>query len=163
MTDKEYVKTYAVGMFMLTFLDEWKDLEKIGIVAKIFNTITKKHNVFHKQILEVQQKKRKKLSKKATLYVFAEKIAIESYNNALKKQESKRRIVTNTTIRHLYNLSRENIEHIYGLKEEDFKKLDNRKHNNILQSCGVATMLTEELDITIKQKTGKVEKENADK
>lgn len=68
MQDNNLVKTYAVGIFMLALLDEWSRVERIGIVAKIYNTITLKHNNFHKQIHELSTGKKKKLSLKCNIF-----------------------------------------------------------------------------------------------
>jgi len=150
MSEQEYIKTYAIAMFMLTFLDEWSEVEKIGVIAKIFNIITKKHNVFHSQILDYSENRRKKISKKTTLFVMAEKIAIRSYEKAFKNKKSSRTIMINTTVHYLYNLNKENFDRLYGINEEVFKKFDNKKHTHVLHSCGAATILNKTLEEEIK-------------
>ena len=47
------MRSYAIAMCMLALLDEWKKQERMGAVAKIYNSITLKNNNFHTQIYEL--------------------------------------------------------------------------------------------------------------
>jgi len=56
---------------VLALLDEWSKIERVGVVAKIYNTIVSKHKIFHKQIHEVNNGKKIKYSRKCELFVLA--------------------------------------------------------------------------------------------
>jgi len=45
--EKSLIRSYASAMFMLALLDEWNKIERVGVVAKIYNTIVSKHKNFH--------------------------------------------------------------------------------------------------------------------
>ena len=143
MEDRERIATYIDGIYMLTFLSEWKQGERLGIKAKIYNTITKKHNVFHKQLLEEKTKK-KSCSKNCRLFVIASSIAIKSWDRATNETKGLT-ISVSTTIRNIYNLNKENFTRLYGLKEEDFVKFDKEEGVGVktFSSCKMGRVLSE--------------------
>lgn len=156
MEDQDLIRTYATAMFMLAFLDEWEKSERIGVVAKIYNTITKKHNVFHDQILQAKLKKRQKYSKKCSLFVVASSYAITAWDECI-QQTKHYKVSANTAIHNLFRLNKENFERIYGLKEEDFKKLNSDfKCGVTLSSCKVARILHDRLDFIISDNQKKI-------
>jgi len=141
MSDEERTMTYVAGIHILAFLSQWRDGERLGVKAKIYNTITKKHNVFHKQIFEMQRKK-KKCSEKCHLFIEASDYSIKSWNKATKDTKSLT-ISVSTTIRNIFNLSKENFTKIYGLKEEDFIKFDQEEGvgSKAFSSCKMGRIL----------------------
>jgi len=147
MTDEELIHCYAVGIYMLTLLDEWERIERIGIVAKIYNTISKKHSVFHKQHIEVSRGKKKKYSKKCELFIRASAYSTIAWKKTI-RETTGATVLANTIIHNLYMRNANLIERIYGLKEEDFRKLDNSYHKKreyvTLPSCKIARVLNEE-------------------
>jgi len=149
MKDRELIRTYSTAMFMLALLDEWSKIERIGIVAKIYNTITKKHNVFHQQILDVKKGAKKKCSKKCSLFVLASGYAVEVWEDCV-QDTKKYKISANTAIHNLFRLNSESFTRIYGLNEEDFKKLDNDLLQGVtFSSCKVSRILHERLQLEI--------------
>lgn len=144
MTDERLIQTYMTGMFILSLLDEWSKLERIGIVAKIYNTITAKHNVFHKQYLDAEKGRKKKYSKKCELFIRGSAYAIIAWERVIKETDGIS-LASNTTMHNLFRLNADDFTRIYGLQEEDFKKLDsNNLHGLVFQSCKVANLLNKE-------------------
>jgi len=121
--DIELLKTYAVGMFMLSLLDEWGKIERLGVIAKIHNVITKKHNNFHAQIRDVNINKKKKPSHKCILFIKASSIANTAWKQVISNTEKGISISSNIVIHNLYRHNSEQFSLIYGLKETDFINL----------------------------------------
>ncbi len=146
MEDESLLKTYANGMFMLAFLDEWDKIERIGIIAKIYNTIKKKHDVFHKQIMQVEKGKKKKYSHKCSIFILASNFAIKAWEDCILETKDAK-ISANITLHNLHRLDKENFERIYGLTSEDFKKLQKGLECGVtLSSCKVARILLDHLE-----------------
>jgi len=122
MEDKERIITYISGVYIITFLSEWKKSERMGIKAKLYNTISKKHDMFHNQLLQAKRKN-KNCSKNCQLFIEANAIAVKGWEKTIKETKGLTISVT-TTIRKLYDMNKENFTRIYGIKEEDFIKLD---------------------------------------
>ncbi len=140
---EKLIEIYASGIYMLSLLEEWSALERLGKSAEIYNTITKKHNFFFKQIDEYNKKKRKKISEKCTLFIKASSLANTAWKETAKNTKSIT-ISANTTIHNLYRLNSEDFTRIYGLNEDDFRILDSKnQHNSILNSCKMARLLLE--------------------
>jgi len=144
MEEKERIVTYITGIYILTFMEQWKKSEMIGAKAKIYNTIVKKHNVFHKQLVELKNKKREKVSKNCEIFIKASSFAIKSWDRAVKDSKGLT-ISVSTTIRNIYNLNKENITKIYGLKEDDFIKFDHLDGGGIktFSSCKMGRILVD--------------------
>lgn len=140
---------HSIGMFMLGLLDEWNKLERTGSVAIIYNTINKKHSIFHKQILEMREKKRKKYSHKCVLFNLATTISIEAWGNSI-IETKKFKISANTTIHNLYRLNRDSFTRIYGLKEDVFRKINKIGIKGLtLSSCKVSRIMINALENAI--------------
>jgi uncharacterized protein YcaQ len=146
MSDKELLKIYSSAMYVLAFLDEWDKVERIGAVAKVYNTITKKHNNFHKQIHEVKTGKKKKYSKKCELFIKSSANAVAVWEETIRETKTTK-ISANSVIHNLFRLNRDGFERIYGLSEDVFLKLDNNnKHGAVFASCKIARILTEKTE-----------------
>jgi len=159
MEDKDLIKTYAIGIFMLALLDEWSKLERTGGIAKAYNTITKKHNVFNKQIFEISIRKRKKCSKKCDLFNEAKTVATKAWNKAIPATKDIT-ISINTTLHNLYRLNAASFERVYGLREEVFREIGKTStHGVIFQSCKVARVMTDELTVALEEHISKYNKE----
>ena len=152
--EKKIIRTYSTAMFMLALLDEWNKVERIGVVAKIYNTIVAKHRNFHKQIHDVNNGKKEKYSRKCELFVLASSYSIVAWDKIIKETENNT-ISINTTIHNLFRLDAENFQRIYSLDIEVFKKLNNKQSTVTLQSCRVGRLLLESLE-------GIVNKNNSD-
>ena len=149
MEDRELIRTYAIAMFMLALLDEWDKIERIGIVAKIYNTITKKHHNFHQQILQVKQGTKEKYSKKCSLFITASSYAVSVWEECI-KETKEYKISANTAIHNLFRLNSENFTRIYGLSDADFKQFDNDLSRGVtFSSCKVARILSDRLQNAI--------------
>lgn len=151
--EETYIRTYATGIFILAFLDEWSRVERMGVVAKIYNQIILKHSNFHKQISEVQSKKKKKYSQKCALFIKASAYSVSAWDKVI-NETHQNEISINTTIHNLYRLNSESFKKLYDLNEGLFKKLDNNKQGVTLQSCRIARILLERLDETIDKNRG---------
>ena len=139
MEEKERILTYITGIYILTFLGEWNKSERIGMKAKIYNTIAKKHDMFLKQIL-----KKKKCSKNCQLFSKASKFAILGWSKATKDKDTKNITISgSTTIRNIYNFNKENFTRIYGLTEENFIELDKESHVQVFSSCKMGRILVD--------------------
>ena len=148
MEEKRLLKTYAVGMLMLALFDEWSKMERIGVVAKIYNQITAKHDNFYQQIHTVQKSKKKKCSKKCALFIKANGYAISAWEKIMQDVKNST-ISANTTILNLFRLDNDSFRRIYVLDEELFLKLHSKSYGVTLQSCKVARLLLESLDTMI--------------
>jgi len=145
--EKTLVNTYVLGIFMLSLLDEWDNFERVGITARIFNTITKKHNNFHAQILDLKSGKRKKVSKKCELFAQASSLATIAWQEVVTSIESNIAISANVVIHNIFRLNSKNIEWIYGLQQSDFIKLTkNTETGTTLSSCRMARLLSEKVE-----------------
>jgi len=141
--DKELIHVYCIGIYSLALLDEYGKLERFGSLAKVYNTITKKFNVFHKQLFNYKHKKSKKISHKTTLFVEANKIADMAWSAAM-KETLKTSILVDKTVYSLYFHNRDMYEKIYGIGEDDFHELKIRHvEGTTLSSSRVARILTE--------------------
>jgi len=139
MKEKERILTYITGIYILTFMGEWNKSERIGMKAKIYNTIVKKHDIFLNQI-----SKKKKCSKNCQLFSKASKLAILGWNKAAKDQDIKNITINiSTTVRNIYNFNKENFSRIYGLTEEHFKELDKGSNEHIFLSCRMGRILVD--------------------
>ena len=152
MNDFELMKIYSAAMYILAFLDEWNKIERIGPVATIYNTITAKHNNFHKQIYDVKIGKKKKYSKKCELFVQSSAISIAVWEETINETRTTQ-ISANSVIHNLYRLNRDGFNRIYGFKGEDvFLKLDNNnQHGAVLSSCKIGRILMEKTEEKIKK------------
>lgn len=150
MDENLLLKTYAVAICMLSLLDEWKEVERIGIVAKVYNAIVTKHNQFFEQINKIKSGKKKKCSKRCLIFIDANKLAEAGWNTATK--ETKGMTISAASVIHaLYRFNSENITRLYRLEEEHFKKLDsNNKHGAVFQSSKMARLITESIDTALK-------------
>ena len=143
--EKSLIRSYATAMFMLALLDEWNKIERVGVVAKIYNTIVAKHKNFHKQIHEVNNGKKKKYSRKCELFVLASSYSIVTWEKIINQTDNET-ISINTTIHNLFRIDAENFHRIYSLDLEVFKKLNNKQSTATLQSCRVGRLLLESLE-----------------
>ena len=153
--EQSLIKTYATAMFMLALLDEWNQVERVGISAKIYNRLILKHNNFHKQLNEVKLGKKKSYSYKCSLFIKASAYAVIVWDKVIQKTKGKT-ISANTIIHNLYRLDADNFMRVYGIKEESFKKLNAQQCGVTLASCRVARLLSEELEEHIKKEEGEV-------
>ncbi|WP_457750305.1 hypothetical protein [Sulfurimonas sp.] len=156
MEDKELIKIYSVGMFMLALLDEWDRLERIGSIAKIYNTITKKHNNFHAQIHDVESGKKKKYSHKCSLFIHASALSIVAWKES-SMTTSDIEMSANTVLYNLYRLNAAGMKRIYGLDEDLFKKVNNTgATGTVFSSCKAARIMTENITRIIDEKIDEV-------
>ncbi|WP_152184393.1 hypothetical protein [Sulfurimonas indica] len=156
MNDKELIKIYSVGLFMLALLDEWSTIERIGSVAKIYNTITKKHNNFHVQIHDVEHGKKKKYSHKCNLFIHASALSIAAWEESVKYTKNLS-ISANTALHNLYRLNSDGLSRVYGLTEEIFKSIDKTKQTGaVFSSCKAARIMTDAINKTIDKKINDV-------
>jgi len=144
------IKTYATAMFMLSLLDEWSRVERVGASAKIYNRLIQKHNNFHKQIDEVNRGKKKRYSQKCALFIRASAYAIRAWESAMQDTKGDS-ISANTVIHNLYRLDAKNFLKIYALEEDVFKKLNSQACGVTLASCRVARVLQDKLQECIEE------------
>jgi len=150
--DIELINSYILGTFMLSLLDEWSKIERLGAVAKIHNTITKKHNVFDAQIFDFNRGKKKKISHKCSLFIEAGKIANKAWQSVINDIDENIAISANVVIHNLYRLNSSKIEKIYGLKEEDFISLTKFNTNGVIfTSCKIARLLSEKVELLLNE------------
>ncbi len=153
--ERALIKTYATAMFILALLDEWSKAERIGVSAKIYNSLIKRHNNFHKQINEVNSGKKKSYSDKCSLFIKASTYAVVVWDRVM--QETKDNTISaNTVIHNLYRLDANNFTKIYGIDKEIFKKLNSKALGVTLTSCRVARLLSEGLEEQIIKKDKEV-------
>ncbi|MDF1875999.1 hypothetical protein JHD48_09650 [Sulfurimonas sp. SAG-AH-194-I05] len=145
MEDNEYIKTYATGIFMLELLREWNDIERLGSIALLYNTLTKKHENFHIQIAEVKNAKKKKHSKKCDFYILANILSMASWKD-ISSSTKDYTISANTVIHCLYMHNKDNFEKLYGLKKDLFVNIDKTQQKVTLSSCKIARLLLESIE-----------------
>lgn len=151
MSNEELIRAYAVSIMIITFLDEYSQLERTGVLAKVYNKITKKNSVFNKQIQDFKLKKRLKISHKANLFLFAQSCAIRAWSKGI-KESTKETISVGTTVANLFRLNNEYISKIYGLNEAEFIKINKLSRAGVtLPSCRMARILTDHIVLTIKE------------
>ena len=151
--ERTLIKTYATAMFMLALLDEWSNVERIGVSAKIYNRLVQKHNNFHKQLEEVKAGKKKSYSDKCSLFIKASAYAVVVWDKVM--QETKGiSISANTVIHNLYRLDAESFTKIYGFDIDIFKKLNSHSCGVTLASCRVARLLSAGLQEHITKEEG---------
>lgn len=150
MDENILLKTYAVAICMLSLLEEWEKIERIGVVAKIHNAISAKHNHFFEQINKIKRGKKKNCSKKCLLFIEANKLADFSWSRAA--EEAKGVTISASSVIHaLYRFNSENITRLYRLNEECFKKLDSKNnHGAVFQSSKMARLITESIENSLK-------------
>lgn len=143
MTEQDRILTYIAGIYVVTLMGEWKKTERIGIKAKIYNTIMKKHASFHNQILQ-SHKKKKSCSRNSQLFAVASDYAVKGWEKAVKETKGLT-ISVSTTIRNLYNFNKENFTRLYGLTEDDFVKFDKEEGAGYktFSSCKMGRILNE--------------------
>ena len=148
MKNDELIRAYTISIFIISFLDEYGKLERLGSFAKVYNTIIKKNNIFQDQIYDFQRKKRKKISHKAELFFIAKKISLLAWDKNL-KESTGTSISAGTTISNLFRLNKEHLTKIYGFDEIDFLKINQQSQANTtldgitFHSCKMARVLTE--------------------
>ena len=156
MEDLERVRAYSISIFMLSLLDEYGKLERLGAFAKVYNTIVKKNSIFETQIEHFKRKKRKKISNKSKLYLFAVDCSKLSWVNVIKNYTATSISVGNT-IANLFRLNARYLMMIYGLTEADFIRINKQSIGGVtIPSCRMARLLTEELEATINENKEKI-------
>jgi len=114
--DEKLLKVYTIGLWMLSLSKEYSLAERSRNISKVQNTITKKHDVFHKQIHQVKERKTIKVSKKCKLFIQSGNIAILAWNDS----KIDLAITVEATLLGLYYKNKELLQAIYGFKDEDF-------------------------------------------
>jgi len=152
MNDRELIKIYSVGMFMLSLLDEWNKLERTGDVAKVYNTITRKHSNFHQQFKDVKSGKRKKYSHKCDLFIYASALATVAWKESIESAKNIKMSV-NTVLYRLYGLNSDGLKRIYGLNGDVFESVRKQGSTEVVfSSCKVANIMAKNISEIIDHK-----------
>lgn len=130
---------------MLSLLEEYEAIERLGTLAKIYNKLKEKNNHFNAQKFAAQRSKKKKISYKTALYLKAGDIAHEFWN-AVKEDTGKITVSVNPIVTNLYRLNSESLNRVFGFFESDFEKLMKQTiKGHTLASCNMARRLSEKI------------------
>ena len=111
--DKKLLKSYCIGIVMHELLCRYSPSERFGATQKIYNSIQKKHDSFEKQIIELHQKKRKKVSDRTLTYSIADKLENEVWAEVVKNTVSDKTITINGVLKTIAFREQEQLKKIY--------------------------------------------------
>jgi len=147
--EQELIQIYCIGIYSLALLDEYGKLERRGALAKVYNTIKKKFDVFNKQLYNYEHKITNKISLKTVLFIEANRIAKIAWHETM-KETLKTAICVDISIYSLYVHNKELYEKIYGIRAEEINKLRERNvEGTTLMSSKIARILTKKTEETI--------------
>jgi len=145
MDDKRLLKAYGLGLCVLSLIENYKPIERMGKIAKIYNTIKTKHENFNKQLFEYRTNKKNSISKKCALYVEAGAIADKAWDHSKTGLD----ITVESTISSIYYKNKEDFKRIYGFNDDDFYFGNNIESGTLMASLRTANILSEQMDICL--------------